>query len=172
MTLSSDSSDTYTSTAQSSTSSANAALPSHPRLQTSYTPSAYSVSSPSAPSPPSLTHGCPSTPLSSSPPLTLSGFSNGMLEVFEPEALNYFIFFRPILLTLSVFRNPILTHLPLSGFLDSLLCILIAPTPGLAFSLVMPRTLAVASSFLSGRAYFSLNSLPPLFLRSIPTLIM
>ena len=65
------------------------------------------------------------------PPLALSGFSNGMLEVFEPEALNYFTFFRPILLTLSVSRNPILTHLPLSGFLDSLLCVLITPTPGL-----------------------------------------
>ena len=41
-----------------------------------------------------------------------------------------------------------------------------------AFSLLMPQTLAAALSFLSGRAYLSLNSLPPLFLRSIPTLIM
>ena len=71
-------------------------------------------------------------------PLTLSGFFNGMLEVFEPGALNYFTFFYPILSTLSAFRNPILTHLPLSGFLDSLLCALIAPTPGLAFFLLMP----------------------------------
>ena len=46
-------------------------------------------------------------------PLTLSGFFNGMLEVFEPGALNYSTFFRSILPTLSVFRNPILTHLPL-----------------------------------------------------------
>ena len=43
-----------------------------------------------------------------------------MLEVFEPGALNYFTFFCPILSTLSAFRNSILTHLPLSGFLDSL----------------------------------------------------
>ena len=42
-----------------------------------------------------------------------------MLEVFGPGALNYFTFFRPILLTLSVSRNPILTHLPFSGFLHS-----------------------------------------------------
>ena len=49
-------------------------------------------------------------------PLTLSGFFNGMLEVFEPKALNYFTFSRPILSTLSASRNPILTHLPLSGF--------------------------------------------------------
>ena len=105
-------------------------------------------------------------PLSS---LTLSGFSNGMLEVFKPGALNYFTFFCPILSTLSASRNPILTHLPFSGFLDSLLCVLITPTPGLAFSLV---TLAVASSFSSGRAYPSLNFLPPLFLRLIPTLMM
>ena len=78
-------------------------------------------------------------------PLTLSGFSNGMLEIFEPGALNYFIFSLPILLTLSVSSNPILTHLPLSGILDSLLCVLIAPTPGLAFSFLMPRTLATIS---------------------------
>ena len=105
-------------------------------------------------------------------PLTLSGFFNGMLEVFEPGALNYFTFFRPIQSILSASRNPILTHLPLSGFLDSLLCVLIAPTPGLAFSLLIPRTPATALSFLSGRAYSFLNFLPPLFLRSIPTLIM
>ena len=67
-------------------------------------------------------------------PLTLSGFFNGMLEVFEPGALNYFTFFHPILSTLSAFRNPILTHLPLSGFLDSRFCVLIAPTPGILSS--------------------------------------
>ena len=49
-------------------------------------------------------------------PLTLSGFFNGMLEFFEQEALNYFTFSRPILSTLSVSKNPILTHLLLSGF--------------------------------------------------------
>ena len=105
-------------------------------------------------------------------PLTLSGFFNGMLEVFEPGALNYFTFFHPILSTLSAFRNPILTHLPYSGFLDSLFCVLIAPTPGLAFSLLMPRMPVAALSFSSDRAYPFLNFLPPLFLRSIPTLIM
>ena len=105
-------------------------------------------------------------------PLTLSGFFNGMLEVFEPGALNYFTFFHPILSTLSAFRNPILTHLPLSGFLDSLFCVLIAPTPGLAFSLLMPRMPVAALSFSPDRAYPFLNFLPPLFLHSIPTLIM
>ena len=105
-------------------------------------------------------------------PLTLSGFFNRMLEVSVPGALNYFIFSRPIQSTLSASRNPILTLLPLSGFLDSLLCVLIAPTPGLAFSLLIPRMPAAASSFLSGRAYLFLNFLTPLFLRSIPTLIM
>ena len=105
-------------------------------------------------------------------PLTLSGFFNGMLEVSVPGALNYFTFFHPILSTLSAFRDPILTPLPLSGFLGSLLCVLITPTPGLAFSLVMPRTPAAALSFSSGRAYLFLNFPPPLFLCSIPTLIM
>ena len=96
-------------------------------------------------------------------PLTLSGFFNGMLEVFEPGALNCFTFFYPILSTLSAFRNPILTPLPLSGFLGSLLCALIAPTPGLAFSPPIPRTPAAALSFSSGRAYPFLNFLPPFF---------
>ena len=92
------------------------------------------------------------------PPLPLTqGSSIGMLEVFKPGALNCFTFFRPILLTLSASRNPIFTHLPFSGFLDSLLCDLIARTPGLAFSLVIPRTLTAASSSSSGRAYPSLN---------------
>ena len=105
-------------------------------------------------------------------PLTLSGFFNGTLEVFEPGALNYFTFFRPILSTLSAFRNPILAHLPLSGFLGSLFCVLIAPTPGLAFSPMIPRMPAAALSVLSDRAYPFLNFLPPLFLRLILTLIM
>ena len=104
--------------------------------------------------------------------LPLSGFSNGMLEVFEPEALNYFTFFHPILLISSVSRNPILMPLPLSGFLDSLLCVLITPTPSLAFSLLMPCTVAKVSSFLSDRAYLFLNFLPPLSLCLIPTLMM
>ena len=104
--------------------------------------------------------------------LTLSGFFNGMLEVFVPGALNYFIFYRPIQSIFSASRNPILTHLPLSGFLDSLLCVLIALTPGLAFSLLIPHTPAATSSFSSDRAYPFLNFLPPLFLRLIPTPIM
>ena len=171
VTPSSDSSDTYTSTVQSGPPSTDAALSRHPRLQTSYPPSAHSISPSSAPSPPSLAPGHFSTPPASSPPLTLSGFFNGMLEVFDPEALNYFIFYRPIQSILSASRNPILTHLPLFGFLDSLLCTLIAPTPSLAFSLLLPHTPA-ALSLSSGRAYPSLNFLPPLFLRLIPTLIM
>ena len=105
-------------------------------------------------------------------PLTLSGFFNGMLEVFEPGELNYFTFSRPTLSTLSASRNPILAHLPFSGFLNSLFCVLIAPTPGLAFSPPIPRTLAAALSLSSCRAYLFLNFLPPLFLRSVPTLVM
>ena len=81
-----------------------------------------------------------------------------MLEVFEPETLNYFTFSCPILSTLSTFRNPILTDLPLSGFLDSLLCALIAPTPGLAFSPLILLTLAAASSFSSGLSFSELST--------------
>ena len=169
---SSDSSDTYTSTVESAPPSPNAALLPHPRLQTSYPhlPILYLLPLPSHHRPlllAILLHLLP--PLL---PLTLSGFFNGMLEIFEPGALNYFTFFHPILSTLSAFRNPILTHLLLSGFLDSLFCVLIAPTPALAFSLLMPRMPVAVLSFSSDRAYLFLNFLPPLFLRSIPTLIM
>ena len=98
------SSGTYTSTVESGPFSANAALLPHPRLRTSYPPSYISF------------HHRPLLLAILLLPLTLSGFFNGMLEVFEPGALNYFTFFHPILSTLSAFRNPILTHLPLSGF--------------------------------------------------------
>ena len=172
VTPSSDSSDMYTSTVQSGPVSANAALSPHPRLQTTYPhlPILYLLPLPLHHHPlltAFLLHLLP--PL---PSLTLSGFFNGMLQVFEPGALNYFIFFRPILSTLSAFRNPMSTHLPLSEFLGSLLCALIAPTPGLAFSLLIPRMLAAALSFSSGRAYLFLNFLPLLFHRLILTLIM
>ena len=106
------------------------------------------------------------------PSLTPSGLFNEMLGVSEPGALNYYTLFRLIPLTLFVSRNLILIYLSLSGSLDSLLCNLIAPTPGLVFFLLMSHTLAAASSFSSGRAYSSLSFLPPFFLRLIPTLIM
>ena len=56
VTPSSDSSSMYTSTVQSSPAYANAALPPHPRLQTSYPPSAHFVFSP--PAPPPSTDSC------------------------------------------------------------------------------------------------------------------
>ena len=62
----------YTSTVQSSPASANAALSPHPRLQTSYPPSAHFVSSPSVSPPLSLAPGFSSALLVFSPPLTLS----------------------------------------------------------------------------------------------------
>ena len=104
-------------------------------------------------------------------PLTSSGLFNAMLGVTEPGALNFHTFFRLITLILLVFRNLNSNHLPLSGPLNSLLCDLIASTPGLKFSLVMSRTLAAVSSYSSGRAYLCRNFLSPLFLRLTPTLI-
>ena len=83
-------------------------------------------------------------------PLFHSGFFNGMLEVFVPEALDFSTLSHFILWILSVSRNPTLTHLPLSGSLDILLCDLIALTPGLAFFLPMTCTSVVVSSFSSG----------------------
>ena len=120
----------------------------------------------------SLAPGCPTTPPVSSSPrdcLRVLQWNAGGLRARSTKLLH---FFCPIPSTLSVSRSPILTHLPLSGFLDSLLCNLIVPTPDLAFSLVMPRTVAAASSFLSGRAYPSRSFLPPLLLHLTPILII
>ena len=159
----------YTSTVQSSPASANAALSPHPRLQNSYPPSAHSISSPSSPHHRPLLLAFLLRLLPSLLPLTLSGFFNGMLEVFEPGALNYSTFFRPILLILSAFRSPILTDFPRSGFLDSLLCVLIAPTPGLAFSSDTTHASGGVVIFVrQGLSFFelftsSLSSLDPYF---------
>ena len=95
-----------------------------------------------------------------------------MLGVSELGALNYYTLFRLIPLTLFISRNPTLIYLPLSGFLDSLLCNPMAPTPDLVFFLLMSQTLVAALSFSSSRAYSFLSFLPPLFLRLAPTLIM
>ena len=148
--------------------SSNAALLPHPRLQTSYPPFAHFVSSPSVPPPPPHVPGCFSIPSASSSPLTFSWPFNGMLEVFEPEALNYCTLSCLIQLTLFVSRDVTLLHRPLSRYLDSLLCDLITPTLGLAFSLLI----AAALSFSSHRAYPTLNFLPPLFLCLTPTQMM
>ena len=124
--------------------------------------------SPSVPSPPPYVPGCFSIPPASSPTLTPSGLFNGMLEVSKSGALSCYTLFRLLLLTLSISTNSTFTHLPLSGILDSLLWDLIALTPGLAFYLPIPCTLAVALSFSPARAYPSLNFLPHLFLRLTP----
>ena len=83
------------STVQSSPSSANAALLPHPRLQTSYPPSAHSVSSPSLPS---LAPGCPSTPPAFTPPhdsLRVLQWNAGGLRARSTELL-YFLLSYPV----------------------------------------------------------------------------
>ena len=67
------------------------------------------------------------------PSLTLSGFFNGILEIFKPGALNYYTLFRLIPLTLFISRNLILIYLPFFRSLHSLLFDFMAPTPDLAF---------------------------------------
>ena len=72
--------------------SANAALSPHPRLQTSYAPSAHFISSPSAPSPPSLAPGCPSTPPASTIPpdsLRVLQWNAGGLQARSTELLHF-----------------------------------------------------------------------------------
>ena len=96
--------------------------------------------------------------------------ANAALPPHPPLQLLYFLSSHPVHLICIQESN--LNSFSSSGFLDSLLCVLITPTPGLVFSLVMPRMLAAASSFSSGKAYFSLNFLPSCFLRLISTLIV
>ena len=86
VTASSDSSDMYTSTVQSSLASANAALSPHPRLQTSYPPSAYSISFPSASPPPSLAPGFSSAPPDS---LRVLQWNAGGLRARSTELLHF-----------------------------------------------------------------------------------
>ena len=159
----------YTSTIQSSYSSANAALPPHPRLQTSYPPSAHFVSSPSAPSP-FLAPGCPSTPPASSPPdsLRVLQWNAGGLRARSTELL-HFLSSHPVdlvciqesnLNSSSSFRIPGFSALRSDR------------THSRSGILSRDDTLAAVSSFSSGRAYPYLNFLPPLFFRSIPTVIM
>ena len=88
---SSDSSGTYTSTAESGPPSANAALLPHPRLQTSYPPSAHLIS----PSPtlllPSFAPGYTSAPPASSPPpdyLRVLQWNAGGLRARSTELLH------------------------------------------------------------------------------------
>ena len=172
MTFSSDSFSLYTSTVQSDPTSSNAALLPHPRLPTSYPFSADFVSSPSASSSPSLATGCLSTlPASSSSPDSLRVFqwnAGGLRD--RSTKLLHFILSHPVdFICIQEFNFDSFSSV---GSLDSLLCNLVAPTPGLAFSLLLPHMLAASSSYLSGRAYPSLNFLPPLFLCLTPTLIM
>ena len=81
----------YTSTVQFSPASANAALSPHPRLQTSYPPSAHSISSPSAPPPPFFAPGFPSVPPASTPPDSLRDlqWNAGVIRARSTELLHF-----------------------------------------------------------------------------------
>ena len=79
-----DFSDMYTSTVQSGPPSIDAALSPHPRLQTSYPPSAHSISPSFAPSPPFLTSG--STPPDS---LRVLQWNAGGLRARSTELLHF-----------------------------------------------------------------------------------
>ena len=87
----------------------------------------------------------PDAALSPHPPLLIPRLPILYLLPLPPH-LHPLLLAALLSLTLSGFFND-LAHLSLSGFLDSLLCVLIALTSGLAFSLLMPRTLSAAWSF-------------------------
>ena len=162
----SDSSDMYTSTVQSGPPLLM--LHSCPTLVSksliSHLPILYLLP---LPPPPSLNPGRPPAPPLPPDSLRVLQWNAGGLRA-RSTVLLHFLSSHPvdfICIQESHFNSS-------SGFLYSLLCVLIAPTPSLAFSLLMPRTLAAALSFLSGWGCLLLNFLPPLCLRLIPTLIM
>ena len=95
---SSDSSGTYIPTVESGPPSANAALLPHPRLQTSYPPSAHLISLSPALLPPSLAPGYTSAPPASSPPpdsLRVLQWNAGGLRARSTELL-HFLSFHPV----------------------------------------------------------------------------
>ena len=110
--------------------------------------------------------------LLSLPLRTRLGLFNEMLGVSKPGALNCYTFISSHTVDLIYIQESSLNLSSFCGFLNSLLCDLMAPTPDLVFFLLMSQTLAAASSFSSGRAYPSLSYLPSLFLRLTPTMIM
>ena len=172
VTPSSDSSDMYTSTVQSSPASANAALSPHPRLQTSYAPSAHFISSSSSPQPPSLAPGFPSAPPASTSPtdsLRVLQRNAGGLRATSTELL-HFLSSHPVdLICIQESNLNSSSSFWIPGF-SALRSDRIHSRSGILF--LIPCKLAVALSFSSGRAYPSLNFPPPLFLRLIATLIM
>ena len=85
--------------------------------------------------------------------LTHPGFFNGTSELFESDVLKYGILFHFIMWILSAFRNPTSTRLPLSGYMVTLFCDMIALTAGRPFFLPMASTPFVVSSFLLGRTH-------------------
>ena len=157
----------YTSTVQSSPDSANAALSPHLRLQTSYPPSTHSISPSSAPPLPSLAPGFSSPPPASS--LRVLQWNAGGLRARSTE-LFHFLSSHPIdLICIQESNLNSSSSFLIPGF-SALRSDRTHSWSGI-LSFLMPGMLA-ALSFLSGRAYLFLNSLPPLFLHLIPTLIM
>ena len=166
---SSDYSNLYTSSVQPGPSSpsphhsANATFPPHPRLQISFPTSAHFVSFRSALSPPPHVPGCFSIPPASSSPsdalMILLWDAGGTLYLVSP--VNIVCIQESNLYSSSFFWVSVFSALrsdctqPWSGIFSP-----------------MTRTFAVALSFSSGRAFPSLNFLPLLFLRLIPTLFM
>ena len=159
------SSDMYISTVQSGPSSANAAL-SAPNLLSPVCPFYIFFLCPLTTIPCFWLSFCASWLLSLPDSLRVLQWNAGGLRARSTKLL-HFLSSHPV--DLICIQESNLNSF--SGFLDSLLCVLIALTPGLAFSFMMPRTLDAALSS-SGRAYPFLNFLSPLFLRLIPTQIM
>ena len=161
----------YTSTEQCGPASANAALSPHPRLQTSYPPSAHSMSSPSAPHYRSLILAVLLRLLPPLPPDTLRVLqwnagglrarSTELLQVLSSHPVDLICIQESNLNSSSFFR--------ISGF-----SALHSARTHPRFGILSPDDAHASGgmSFSSGRAYPFLNFLPPLFLCLTTTLIM
>ena len=152
--------------------STNAALPPYSRLQTSHRPFYSLRISLLTPYPLSHASGCfPIPPVFSSRPDSLRVFlwNSGDLQDRSTEVL-HFVSFHTVDLICTQESN--LNSFSSFGILVALLCDLIALTTGLGFFFSMTHPQAAGSSFLSDRVYPSLNFLPTLFPRLIPTLTM
>ena len=174
VTPSSDSSNTYTSTVESGPPSIDAALTRHPRLQTSYPPSAHFISPSPAPSPPSLAPGRPSMPPASSLPpdsLRVLQWNAGGLRARSTELLHFLSSYPVDLICIQESNLNSSSSFGIPGF-SALRSDHTHSQSGILSPDATHASGGVALSFLSGRAYPFLNFLPLLFLRSIPTLIM
>ena len=143
--------------------SANTALQPHPRLQISFHFFAHFVSPPSAPSPPPYAPGCLSTPSTSSLTPEVLQWNVGGLRARCTELPHFISSHLVDLISTQESKLNSSSSFRIPGF-----CTLRSNCTHSRSGIFSTD----ASSFSPGKAYLSMNFLPPLFLCVTPTLIM